>query len=53
MIPDLGTYAVYVLGSYGVSLLLILALVAQSVLRARRVRAELERIENRVRRDGA
>ena len=53
MIPDLGKYAVYVLGSYGVSLLLILVLVAQSVLRARRVRTELERVEKRVRRDGA
>lgn len=43
--PDLGGYAVYVLAAYGVSLALIVALVALTFVRARRVRAELARIE--------
>lgn len=47
MMPELGKYAGTVLSAYAVSLLLIAALVAVSVLRARRVRAELERIEER------
>ena len=52
MIPDLGKYAVYVLSSYAVSLLLIAALVGLSVLRARRVKAELDKVEARIKRDG-
>jgi heme exporter protein D len=48
--PDLGSYAVYVLSSYAVSLALIVALVAVSLRRSRKVRAELEQIEGR--RDG-
>lgn len=52
MIPDLGKYAVYVLSAYGVSLLLLLAIVGLSVWRARSVRAELEAVEKRVGRDG-
>lgn len=47
MMPELGKYAATVLSAYGVSLLLILALVLMSVRRARRVRAELDRIEER------
>ncbi|MCT4373227.1 heme exporter protein CcmD [Yangia mangrovi] len=50
MMPDLGKYAFAVLASYGVSLALIIALVAVSLRRARRVRAELEEIEQRVKR---
>lgn len=45
--PDLGSYAVYVLSAYAVSIVLIVGLVALSVARARKVRAELERIEGR------
>ncbi len=49
MMPDLGKYAGAVLSSYAVSIALIVVLVALSVLRARKVRAELERIEERQR----
>lgn len=52
MMPDLGKYADAVLGSYAVSLALIVAIVALSVIRARRVRAELDEVEARGRRDG-
>lgn len=48
MMPDLGKYAGAVLSSYAVSLALIVALVAVSIWRARRVRAELKRIEERI-----
>lgn len=50
MMPDLGKYAFTVLASYGVSLGLIVLLVAASLLRARRVRRELEDIEKRSKR---
>ncbi|PYE85441.1 heme exporter protein CcmD [Pseudoroseicyclus aestuarii] len=42
---DLGRYAAEVLLAWGVGLVLLALLVAQSLRRARRVRAELERIE--------
>ena len=45
MMPDLGKYALWVLASYGISLALLAALVAVSVLQARRVLAELRRME--------
>ena len=45
MIPDLGQYAGPVLSSYAVSLVLIAALVALSVARARRVKARLDKVE--------
>ncbi|MBS0123907.1 heme exporter protein CcmD [Aestuariicoccus sp. KMU-90] len=48
MMPDLGKYAVYVLSSYAVSIALIVALVALSVARARKVKRDLDRIEERV-----
>ncbi|MEN9062317.1 heme exporter protein CcmD [Ponticoccus litoralis] len=48
--PELGKYAVAVLSSYAVSLGLILALVALTLRRARRVRADLEKVEERVKR---
>ncbi|SLN30615.1 Heme exporter protein D (CcmD) [Roseivivax jejudonensis] len=47
MIPDLGKYAGTVLSAYGVSLVLIVALVLVSVWRARRVRAALDEVERR------
>ncbi|MBN7784022.1 heme exporter protein CcmD [Ponticoccus alexandrii] len=50
MMPELGKYAVAVLSSYAVSLGLILALVALTLRRARRVRADLEKVEERVKR---
>ncbi|MFD1509359.1 heme exporter protein CcmD [Lacimonas salitolerans] len=52
MMPDLGKYADAVLSSYGVSIVLLLVLVVASVRRARRVRAELDEVEQRVRRNG-
>lgn len=52
MMPDLGKYAVEVLSAYGVSLGLILAIVFLSVSRARRVKAELEEIESRRKKNG-
>lgn len=50
--PDLGKYAEAVLSSYAVSIGLIVALVAVSVLRARKVRAQLDEVEQRSRRNG-
>ena len=52
MMPDLGKYADAVLSSYAVSIALIVALVAVSVLRARKVRAQLDDVEQRSRRNG-
>jgi heme exporter protein D len=45
--PDLGTYAVPVLSSYGVSLVLLVAVIVASIWKARRVRARLEEVESR------
>ena len=47
--PDLGSYGVYVVSAYGVSLGLIGVLVWASVARARKVRVQLEEIERRPR----
>ncbi|SDC92267.1 heme exporter protein CcmD [Ruegeria marina] len=52
MIPDLGKYAATVLSAYGASILLLVALVALSLRRGRKVRTEMEQIEQRVSRDG-
>ena len=43
--PDLGKYAEAVLSSYAISLGLIVALVVLSVLRARKVKAQLAEVE--------
>lgn len=45
--PDLGTYAVPVLSSYGVSIALLIGVVLASVWKARRVRARLDQVESR------
>ena len=50
MMPELGKYAGAVLSSYAVSLVLIVALVLVSILRARRVKRELSQIEARQKR---
>ena len=47
MMPDLGTYAVPVLSSYAVSLVLLVVVVLASIWKARRVRARLEDVESR------
>jgi len=50
--PDLGKYADTVLSAYGASILLLIALVVFSVLRGRKTRAEMEKIEHRMRGNG-
>ena len=52
MMPELGKYAGTVLSSYAVSLALIVLLIVVSVLRSRRVKAELQRIEERQKKNG-
>jgi len=52
MIPDLGKYADTVLWSYAASIMLLVVLVAVSVARGRKVRAEMEKIEQRMTRNG-
>lgn len=47
MILELGKYAVPVLSAYGVSIALLVVLVAISARRAARVRARLSRVEDR------
>lgn len=48
MMPDLGKYAGYVLSSYAVSIALLVGLVVISVMRAKRAKAELRKIEERL-----
>lgn len=48
MIPDLGKYATEVLAAYGVSITLLVVIVALSVRRARKVRAQLAEVEAQV-----
>ena len=50
MMPDLGKYAFAVLASYGSSLALLAVIFWASLRRARRIRADLEKVE--ARRDG-
>ncbi|MHA7874685.1 MULTISPECIES: heme exporter protein CcmD [unclassified Roseivivax] len=45
--PDLGKYADTVLSAYAVTLVLLALLVLASVLRARQVKRQLERVEAR------
>jgi len=47
MMPDLGRYAAEVLSAYGGSLLLLALLVAASVWKSRKVRAQLDAVESR------
>jgi len=47
MIPDLGKYAVEVLAAYGVSLTLLVGLVALSMRKSRKVAAQLKVVEAR------
>lgn len=50
--PDLGKYGDTVMSAYAASVLLLLVLVALSVWRGRKVRAEMDRVEARVKRNG-
>ncbi len=52
MIPDLGKYSDTVLSAYAASILLLVALVVFSVIRGRKVRAEMEKVEQRMSRHG-
>ena len=51
--PDLGKYAEAVLSSYAISLGLIVALVVLSILRARKVKAQLAEVEARGKKPGS
>ncbi|WP_193746477.1 heme exporter protein CcmD [Ruegeria sp. ANG-R] len=52
MIPDLGKYSDTVLSAYAASILLLVALVVFSILRGRKVRAEMDKLEQRMSRHG-
>lgn len=52
MMPDLGKYAASVLSAYGVSLILLFALVLLTLRRGRAARKALQEIESGRRRDG-
>lgn len=52
MMPDLGRYAVWVLGAYGAALILIGGLIALTLWRGARVRAALRQVEARQGRAG-
>ena len=52
MMPDLGKYAAAVLSSYAVAVGLIAVLIVLSVMRSRRVRAQLDEVEARIARKG-
>ncbi len=52
MMPDLGKYAEAVLSSYAVSIVLIAGLIAVSVIRARRVKKDLQGVEGKMKRNG-
>lgn len=52
MMPDLGKYQAEVLSAYGITVLLIAALVGWSLVRAGRVRRALEEAEARSRTHG-
>ena len=47
MMPDLGDYAGAVLSAYGVSIVLLVAIVVVSWLQSRRVGRQLDEIEER------
>jgi heme exporter protein D len=50
--PDLGKYADTVLTAYAASIALLVVLVALSLWKGRRVRAEMEAVEARMRKNG-
>lgn len=52
MMPDLGKYADTVLSAYAATIVLLLALIVLTIWRGRRVRAEMEKIEERAKRNG-
>ena len=52
MMPDLGKYADAVLSAYGVSILLLVGIVALTLIRGRRIRAEMNAVDRKGRSDG-
>ena len=52
MMPELGKYAGTVLGAYGASLVLLVALVALTVWQGRRAKRDLEEVEARANGNG-
>ena len=52
MMSDLGKYADAVLSAYAASIVLLVVIVAMTLIRGRKVRADMEKIEQRVKRDG-
>ncbi|WP_172676965.1 heme exporter protein CcmD [Aestuariivita boseongensis] len=52
MMPDLGKYADAVLSAYAASIVLLVAIVVLTLVRGRKVRAEMAKIEGKVRKDG-
>lgn len=52
MMPDLGKYAAIVLSAYGITLLLLGLLVAQTFLGGRKVRRDLRAAETRAKAEG-
>lgn len=52
MMPDLGKYADAVLNAYGVSLVMLVALVAASVIASRKAARDLKAAEERRRNNG-
>ncbi|MCE8009574.1 MAG: heme exporter protein CcmD [Aestuariivita sp.] len=50
--PDLGKYADAVLSAYAASIVLLVVLVVMTVLRGRKVRAEMARIEEQRSKNG-
>ncbi len=52
MMPDLGKYGDTVLAAYAASILLLVLLVAVTIWRGRKVRAEMKEVEQRMMRNG-
>jgi heme exporter protein D len=48
MMPDLGKYAFYVLGAYGATIILLVAIVGQTLWRSARVKQALSAQEARM-----
>lgn len=52
MMPDLGKYADTVLSAYAVSILLLVGLIVASIVRAKKVKKQLEDVETKVKSNG-
>ncbi len=50
--PDLGKYAETVLSAYAVSIALIVGLVMISILRSKKIKKQLQDVENKVKKHG-